>query len=80
MIRKLEDELKDPLPGKLFLCMALFMEIIAFISRKSGQEGGEQRANFLIGDAIRYFALTMFGICIWPMTFKFFNKLGAKKN
>ena len=54
MIRKLEDELKDPLPGKLFLCMALFMEIIAFISRKSGQEGGEQRANFLIGDAIRY--------------------------
>ena len=54
MIRKLEDELKDPLPGKLFLCMALFMGIIAFISRKSGQEGGEQRTNFLIGDAIRY--------------------------
>lgn len=54
MIRKLEDELKNPLPGKLFLCMALFMEIIAYLSRKSGEQNSARQANFRIGDAIRY--------------------------
>ena len=54
MIRKLEDELKDPQSGKLFLCLALFMEILVFISRKCGQEAREQRVNFRIGDVIRY--------------------------
>jgi len=54
MIRKLEDELKNPLPGKLFLCLALFMEIIAYLSRKSGEQNSARQANFRIGDAIRY--------------------------
>lgn len=54
MIRKLEDELKNPLPGKLFLCLALFMEIIAYLSRKSGEQNSARQANFRIGEAIRY--------------------------
>ncbi len=31
--------------------------------------------NF-VGDAMRYFLITAFAGCIWPMTFKFFKKLG----
>ena len=54
MIRKLEDELKNPLPGKLFLCLALFMEIIAYLSRKSGEQNSARQTNFRIGEAIRY--------------------------
>ena len=54
MIRKLEDELKNTLPGKLFLCLALFMEIIAYLSRKSGEQNSARQANFRIGDVIRY--------------------------
>jgi len=54
MIRKLDDELKNPLAGNLFYSLALFMEILVFIARKSGQHSPEQRASFLVGDAIRY--------------------------
>ena len=28
------------------------------------------------GDGIRYFLITAFAGCLWPMTFKFFNKIG----
>lgn len=32
-----------------------------------------------LGDGIRYFCLTAFAGCVWPLTFKFFSKLGAGK-
>lgn len=31
--------------------------------------------NEFIADGVRYFLLTVFAGCIWPMTFKFFNRL-----
>ena len=54
MLRKLGDELKDPRPGKLFSSLALFMEILVFLSRKGGQSGREKRVDSLIGEVIRY--------------------------
>jgi len=35
--------------------------------------------DIYVADGIRYFLLTAFAGCIWPMTFKFFNKLGESK-
>lgn len=35
--------------------------------------------NEYIADGVRYFLLTGFAGCVWPMTFKFFNKL-SKRN
>ncbi|MDO4815698.1 MAG: phosphatase PAP2 family protein [Bacillota bacterium] len=32
-----------------------------------------------IASAVRYFCIVLFGGCIWPMTFPFFAKIGAKK-
>ena len=32
-----------------------------------------------LGDGIRYFCMTVFAGCVWPLTFKFFSKLGAGK-
>ena len=34
--------------------------------------------NELIADFVRYFLIAMFAGCIWPLTFKFFNKLSKK--
>ena len=34
--------------------------------------------NIYIADGVRYFLITAFAGCIWPMTFKFFNKLAKK--
>ena len=55
MILKLEDELKNPQAGNLIYSLALFMEILVFISRKSGlRNSAKQQVSFLIGDTIRY--------------------------
>ena len=54
MIRKLDDEIRNPQAGNLFYSLALFMEILVFIARKSGHQKAELRMSFLIGDAIRY--------------------------
>ena len=35
--------------------------------------------NANIADGVRYFLMTAFAGCIWPLTFKFFGKLGKKK-
>jgi hypothetical protein len=32
----------------------------------------------LFADAVRYFLITVFAGCIWPMTFKWFGKLERK--
>ncbi|MBR5525057.1 MAG: phosphatase PAP2 family protein [Clostridia bacterium] len=32
-----------------------------------------------IADGVRYFLLTAFAGCVWPMTFRFWNRLGNKK-
>ncbi len=30
-------------------------------------------------DGLRYFLMTAFAGCVWPLTFRFFGKLGGKK-
>ena len=35
--------------------------------------------NANIADGLRYFLMTAFAGCVWPLTFKFFGKLGKKK-
>ncbi|MBQ8598991.1 MAG: hypothetical protein IJ411_02620, partial [Oscillospiraceae bacterium] len=32
-----------------------------------------------LADAIRYFLMVAFAGCVWPLTFRFFGKLGQKK-
>ena len=32
-----------------------------------------------LADGIRYFAMTAFAGCVWPLTFPFFARLGRKK-
>jgi len=32
-----------------------------------------------IADGVRYLILVLFAGCVWPLTFKFFSKLGTKK-
>jgi undecaprenyl-diphosphatase len=32
-----------------------------------------------LGDAIRYFCMTAFAGCVWPLTFKWFDRLAGKK-
>lgn len=54
MIQKLEEELKHPQKGSLFYSLALFMEILVFIARKSGSQNAGRKGSFLIGDVIRY--------------------------
>ena len=54
MLRELENELKDPRPGKLFSSLMLFMEILVFLCRKSGQKGREKQIDSLIGNVIHY--------------------------
>lgn len=34
--------------------------------------------NTFIADGIRYFVMTLFGAIVWPLTFKFFKKIGRK--
>ncbi len=34
--------------------------------------------TFCLGDVVRYFLMTFVGICIWPMTFQWFSRLGRK--
>ena len=66
-------EVKASLPIqilKVFLGLALVMAI---------KEGLKPVLNLIlpghpIGRAIRYFAMVMFAVCVWPMTFKRFEK------
>ena len=32
-----------------------------------------------LGDGIRYFLMTAFAGCVWPLTFKWFDRLAGKK-
>ncbi len=32
-----------------------------------------------VADAVRYFVMVVFAAAVWPMTFKFFSRVGAKK-
>ena len=54
MLEKIRDELNNIHPGRQLRSLAVFLEILVFLARKSGTDGGGQQMKFLIGDAVRY--------------------------
>lgn len=54
MIRQLEDELRSPWPGSQLNSLSKFLQILVFIARKNGLKSTIRRADFRIGDAIKY--------------------------
>ena len=54
MLEKIDDELKSIQPGCQLGALALFLEVLVFLSRKYGSDSARQQARFMIGDALRY--------------------------
>ena len=77
--KKLRFDTKAPLLGqvcKLLLGLALLLAVRAGVKPVlNAVTGGALWAN-----AVRYFLMVVFAGCVWPLTFPFFAKLGAKKN
>ncbi len=76
--KKLHFDTKAPLVGqacKLLLGLAFLVGIRAGVKPVlNAVTGGALWAN-----AVRYFFMVVFAGCIWPLTFPYFAKLGAKK-
>jgi len=69
---------KAPLPGQIAK-LALGFGILLAI--KVGAKAPLQAlfANDFLADGLRYLLMVVFAGCIWPLTFRFFAKLGKKK-
>lgn len=76
--KKLHFDTKAPLPGqvcKVVLGLALLLGVRAGVKPVlNAVTGGALWAN-----AVRYFLMVVFAGCVWPLTFPYFAKLGAKK-
>ena len=76
--KKLHFDTKAPLPGqvcKVVLGLALLLGVRAGVKPLlNAVTGGALWAN-----AVRYFLMVVFAGCVWPLTFPYFAKLGAKK-
>lgn len=76
--RYIRFEVKAPLLGQLLKCAAGLALVMAL------RAGLKQPLYALLGecgaaDALRYFATVLFAAAVWPLTFKLFAKIGAKK-
>ena len=76
--RYIRFEVKAPLLGQLLKCAAGLAFVMAL------RAGLKQPLYALLGecgaaDALRYFATVLFAAAVWPLTFKLFAKIGAKK-
>jgi len=71
-------ETKAPLLGQI-LKLALGFGVLLAI--KVGAKAPLQAimTNDFLADGIRYLLMVVFAGCIWPLTFRFFAKLGKKK-
>ena len=69
---------KAPLLGQALKLVLGFGILLAI---KSGGKAPLQAlfANDHLADGLRYFLMVVFAGCIWPLTFRFFAKLGKKK-
>ena len=76
--KKLHFDTKAPLPGqvcKVVLGLTLLLGVRAGVKPVlNAVTGGALWAN-----AVRYFLMVVFAGCVWPLTFPYFAKLGAKK-
>ncbi len=69
---------RAPLPGqalKAALGLALVMGVRALLKAPLYALLGENG----FADALRYFAVVLFAAAVWPLTFRFFAKVGAKE-
>jgi undecaprenyl-diphosphatase len=76
--RKLHFDEKAPLPGqicKIVLGLALLMGVRAGLKPVLRAVAGDA----LWTSGVRYCLMVLFAGCVWPMTFPYFAKLGAKK-
>ena len=76
--RYIRFEVKAPLPGQILKCvlgLALTMAVRAGLKQPFYALMGEGG----LADAARYFLTVLFAAAVWPLTFKFFAKAGAKK-
>lgn len=76
--RYIRFEVKAPIAGQVLKCvlgLALTMAIRAGLKAPLyallGESGG--------ADAVRYFITVLFAAAVWPLTFKYFSRIGAKK-
>lgn len=69
---------RAPLPGQLLKLVLGFAILLAI---KAGGKAPLQAlfANDFLADGLRYFLMVVFAGCIWPLTFRFFAKIGNKK-
>lgn len=76
--KKLHFDTKAPLAGqvcKVVLGLSLLLGVRAGVKPVlNAVTGGALWAN-----AVRYFLMVVFAGCVWPLTFPYFAKLGAKK-
>lgn len=84
--KKLHFDTKAPLPGqlcKLALGLTLLVGIRAGLKPVLSapfQDAADHPALYLmVTSGLRYFLMVVFAGCVWPLTFPYFAKLGAKK-
>ena len=69
---------RAPLPGqalKLVLGLALLMAVRVGVKALLAALA----PGFVAADMLRYFLMVLVGACLWPMTFPFFARVGAKE-
>ena len=76
-VRRLKFDTQAPLAGQV-LKLALGFGLLLAIKAGAKAPLRALFANDYLADGIRYFLMVAFAGCIWPLTFRFFKKLGKK--
>ena len=76
-VRRLKFDTQAPLAGQA-LKLALGFGLLLAIKAGAKAPLRALFANDYLADGIRYFLMVAFAGCIWPLTFRFFKKLGKK--
>lgn len=72
-------ETKASLPGHI-LKLALGVAVVVGIKSALKQPLYSLFGGHYAADAVRYFAMVFFAVCIWPLTFKLFSKTKKEEN
>lgn len=61
--------------------LKLVIGLLPLLAIKSGLKAPLQAliGDIYIADGVRYFLITVFAGCVWPLTFRFWSKLGKKQ-
>jgi undecaprenyl-diphosphatase len=68
---------KAPLLGQILKLVIGLAIVVALKSVLKSVFGGDD--EILVLRAVRYFLIVIFSMCVYPLTFKWFAKIGAKK-